>query len=449
MIKRFLAVASVCVLCFALFSCGKDEATLAVDSLVGVGDAFSDSDFAKIFDSDVDSLRISASVDTLDGLKDYAYLLGVMNIPKVENAGVDLYFDIKDAKLAQTVFANIEGEKLDLTAVEDNEDIVIKSSIFDKVYGIKTKTLAEDWLDAADAFAAINDTLPAIVEYVSKSDKISEKYENALKDALRENVEFDKDKDGKFTVLSFEIGAKEMDGIFESIADVVEKDKDLEKLLKAFDAKVDDTVASMRDALDGTEGGENIKCELTVLEGKSKLVEMEIVFEDTIIEYEGNEKNNDFVMEITNGSDDVVEISLKDGEYAVNSKNSHIYDDGDYYLYQNSVKASVEDGELMLEISSLSEDKWGSEKDREETKVGVTFGYEIGGNKLSLTVKDVSYNGFGINNIDKKIGLTVEIEKNPKLPSLTNKYEEITKDDDFFAKVVEPAVEKIGKLLGY
>lgn len=447
--KRIFTLLAVLALCFALFSCGKDEADLVVDSLVGVENIYSESDLAKIFDTDTKALRVSVSVDSLKGLEEYADMLGDVEVPEVEDAKAELYIDLDNIKLAQVLSAKLDGEKVEFTAVEGLENVTIKSNLLDEVYGVETEEMLEDWMGVKGTLSAMEDLMPVLVDFIEKSEKIGDKYENVLKDVIRESLDIDKEKDGKYTVLSFEIGVKEMDGILDGLAEAIEDDEDLEELFDAFGADLGDIADMMSSALDDAEGDEEIEFELTVLGGKSKLVAMEIVAGETKVEYEGNEKTNDFTMEVTNGSDDVSKISLEEGKYEFYSKSGYTYEDGDYYLYENTASATFEKGEVTFEVESLSEDKWGEEVDRDESKASVTFGYKTSGDKLTLTLKGVGYDGISLKNIDEKVGVTIEIEKNPKLPSGAKKFEEIDDVDDFNENVIAPITEELRDLFDF
>ncbi len=446
--KRIFTLFAVLVLCFALFSCGKDEATLVVESLMGVGDVYGDSEVAKIFDSETKGLRVSVSVDTLKGLEEYADLIGDVDIPEVEDAKAEVYIDLDKIKLAQVLSAKVDGEKIELTAVEDLEKATIKSNLLDEVYGVETEDLVEDWMHAKGTLSALEDAVPALLDFIAKSEKISDRYEKALKEILRDCLDIDKDKDGKYTVLSFEIGAKEMDDILDGLAEVLEDDEELEELFDTFGADIGDIADAMSAALDDEEGDAEIEFELTVLAGKSKLVAMEVTAGETKIEYEGNDKNNDFTMEVSNGTDNISKVSLEEGEYEVYTKSSYTYGDGDYYLYENTFTAAFEKGELTVEVESLSESKWGDDVDREEEKASVTLGYKTSGNKLTLTLKGIGYGGISVDGIDEKVGVTVEIEKNPSVPSGSKKFEELDDVDDFNEKVIAPLTEELRDLLG-
>lgn len=447
--KRIFTLLAVLVLCFALFSCGKDEATLVVESLMGVGDVYGDSEIAKIFDSDTTGLRVSVCVDTLKGLEEYAELLGDIEVPEVEDLKAEVYIDLDKIKLAQVLSAKVEGEKIELTAVEDLENATIKSNLLDEVYGVETKDLLEDWMGAKGTLSALEDAIPALVDFIAKSEKISDRYEKALKEIIRDAVDIDKEKDGKYTVLSFEIGVKEMDDILDGLAEVLEDDEELEALFDAFGADLGDIADMMSESFDDEEGDEEIEFELTVLAGKSKLVAMEVVAGQTKIEYEGNDKNNDFTLEVTNGTDNIAKVSLEDGEYEVYSKSSYTYGDGDYYLYENTFSATFDKGELTLEAKNLSESKWGSDVDRDEEKASVTLGYKTSGNKLTLTLKGIGYGGISVDGIDKKVGVTVEIEKNPSVPNGAKKYEEIDDVEDFNEDVIAPLSEELRDLFTF
>ncbi len=445
--KRIFALLVVLVFSLALFSCGKDEADYVVDALADVGSVYTESKLAGIFDADTTAFRISAKVDTLKGLEDYADLLGDVEVPDVADIKADFYIDLDKAQLAQVVSAKVDGKKMDLTATENLEAVAIKSSLLENAYGVDTDEFLE-WIIGSDYMLSIaEEALPAFVNYAKATEKLSENYKNALKDSIRDNLDIDKEKNGKFLEFSFDISAKDASRILGDMADFISDDEALDELVDALGGDLGDFTDEMESAFDGVDSEEEIEVKLSVLKSSSKLVEAEVILPSDIkIEYEADEKNDNFTLE-AKSEDGTVTVSHEDGKYEVASKVEYVSDEENYRKTKTSVTLEFADGEVTLETSNEYENSYYGEVSHDKQKSSVTLGYKIKGNTVILTLKGVGVNGVNVKNIDEKIGLTFEIEKNPSLPKMIKKFEELDDFDDLNEKVLDPIAEELEDLI--
>ena len=433
--KRIIILLAVLVLSFSLFSCRKDEADQVVDSVINVASALGNSELGKLVSSDISALRISVGVDDLDGVKKYAKKFGVntSSIPDISDADADLYIDFKNAKLAQTVNAVVAGDDVDFAAYEDVTNVVFTSNLVDKTYGADTQSVVGWVSDDAGAYEQVCKYAAFSTRMFGTYGKVANNFiDNQMKDILRKNVEFENEKKGKNLIITCTLTEKELDAICEELAG-----KQKPNNTSAF--------ASLADVFNNADVGVN--CEFVIVEKTSELLGMTFDISSNgektgTVKYSYDPGKASFEFSLVSADNDtsvVLTGNLNEksgGEYELVMLDS--YKQGDA-TSSTEIVISVVASNGILDMEYEYEYDYKSKtrgNDHEKQKLSLEASYVLTETTMTLKVLEIGYGDFiTIPNIDELVGITIEIEKNPKIPTAPAKYENLRNPTELKTKV--------------
>lgn len=410
--KKFLIILLALILAgavaFMIFFPRKDETDRAFEVFEKLASNATESKL-RTFLRGTDSLCISVSVDTLDGAKKYESLIKKIksdfSVPDVKNANADLYFDFRAISAAQIGSATVNGEEVTLSAFENLDTVSLKSSLLEKNYSATTSDFAS-WFDGgSDIYAMASTYLPKMIKLVYLFDYAAAGYSDVVKDIVRENVEITEEKEDGNVVFSFEVTEKELDRICEAFADIIVADK---KVLENMKLDVGDLAPRLRELFDKEDVSFN--CSLTAEENSSTLL-----FADAKLTCNGEKFDFDYSFDEEN---DAFELIAKDAENKITFTGKS---DAEYLIERNVEK----DGEEMLTTSlslDISDDEIKFKYENEPAgqkavSYSATFAYEIGEDKVKLDILKLGIYGINLTNIQKNFGVSVEIKKNPEMPT--------------------------------
>ncbi len=431
--KILILLALITVLSLLLVSCGtKSGADYLFDSLTNMSERFYETEVMSFFSKQSDTVGFTV---TAKDLTDYSSLLSDTDI---EDLNISAYFDFEKTKAAQVLKATVNDEKLDASAFENEDDIVVSSSLFDEAYSISTEDFVDELiynsygsyaLIDSEALLELSKKLP---ELMTEINDICTRYDKVLREILNENIDFDVEKDGKNVSVSFEVTEKELADIVLDLADKVEDDDKLSKLLDEYDIDVDDIADALRQIGDANIGDFTIEVEMLIQKKNDVLLELsaeigdgEYAFAGVAYEYDAKSK----------------EFSLEFGPYedgAIDSENYALLtceaDGKDAYTYDFEFYSSGDkEADISLEIDP--KEVYISFDGGYGRQLEASFGYTLKKNSLQIDIFDVSVNGLSIDFEDA--GLSILLQKGVKVPAAKGKTVECYDVEDFVEELSE------------
>lgn len=439
--KKLFALLLFLIFCLALFSCGKDEADYVVDSVVNLTSSLGESEFFSLAFADTSSLKVSVSVDNFDGVgalvKSFESIIGKVNVPDIRDARADMYFDFQNSALAQIGTATVDGERLEMAAYENLQKIAVTSNLLNPAYGADTKT-ALGWVVDDGSYEILSQFATVLSKTVKFFSRFTGEFINSqAKDLLRDNVDITKEKDGKNLILSFTVTKSEAEAMLADFSKLPTVSKDvvalLEKAIENSDIVIDAsfTVEKKTAVL--------LEAKLDISNDGDKL--------GTVSYSYSAEKDIFEVVFVTDGGEHTVTLagtldSESKSEYSLSFEEN--IKDGEFsYEAETVFDLTVEDGELHLEYETESLYDDGKDKDHSKLALSLKASYEVSENTINLKIVNLGYGSMKFD-ISKYIGIGIEIEKNPAMPTFPQKIETLDTPNEFKLKYFYKISDKLG-----
>lgn len=425
-----------------------------------------------------DSIRISLMLDDTSVLEEY----DIMAKPTVQNAKVDCYIDYKDPAFIAQGAGLIDGEELEVLFAAEEDKIVFDFVSLDETYGFDIDELKAEYPAFHYYTKIFAEGFPAAYNIMNAKDSYAAKYTPVFIEAIKTYLDVEENFTGDTRSLEFELEPLGVVLALGEFADVIEEDPDIDDFTDALGISADvfsalsspSVLAVLPLATSVSRSGssdELPEIKLT-FHNDEMLIGVELEWSNSHIDewndgygysseegiklfYEFDPDTDELVFSIETAENNITtnnylqeekfednaafELTYDgDGNFDISSSTYYYeYDiqDGDPYEYENkdvyNLSGEITDDEVILTVN----------ENGEETVVELNYEYDDSG-FLRLELATIEVDGMSVDLED--LGLAIEFEKNPTLPKISSKYEELGVESEDL-KAIENAFEMIGE----